>query len=208
MPAPTGRTLMRALMGVPVNVDADSCASSKRWRNVRPSIENCNGMPTRSSLLSHGEAAIRILRTEGGIRMRIAKGLFAVILAGGFCVAARLARPANAPQADVKVIEVTAKKYEYNPSPIHVKAGAKVQLKITAVDHTHGFKINLYPDGAPTTGDPGIVFTTKEDCFEIKQGAPVVVEFVAHTPGTYTFKCCKHCGLGHGGMKGQLVVEP
>jgi len=107
-----------------------------------------------------------------------------------------------------KVIEVTAKKYEFNPSPIHVKQGAKVQLKITATDHTHGFKINLYPDGAPTTGDPGIVFTTKEDCFEIKQGAPVVVEFVAHTPGTYTFKCCKHCGLGHGGMKGQLVVEP
>jgi len=140
--------------------------------------------------------------------MRIAKGIFAVVLAGGFCVAAGLARPANAPQADVKVIEVTAKKYEFNPSPIHVKQGARVQLKITATDHTHGFKINLYPDGAPTTGDPGIVFTTKEDCFEIKQGAPVVVEFVAHTPGTYTFKCCKHCGLGHGGMKGQLVVEP
>jgi len=33
---------MRVLMGVPVNVDADSWRASKRWRNVRPSIENCN----------------------------------------------------------------------------------------------------------------------------------------------------------------------
>ena len=140
--------------------------------------------------------------------MRIARGIFAVILAGGFCVAAGLARPADAPQADVKVIEVTAKKYEYNPSPIHVKVGAKVQLKITATDREHGFKIGAYPDGAPEAGDPGLVFTAKEDCFDLKEGAPVVVEFVAHTAGTYTFKCCKRCGLGHGGMKGQLIVEP
>jgi cytochrome c oxidase subunit 2 len=142
--------------------------------------------------------------------MRIAKGLFAVVLAGGFCLAGGFASRADAPRADetVKVIEVSAKKYEFNPSPIHVKAGAKVQLKITALDRTHGFKIGVYPDGAATTGDPGLAFASKEDCFEIKEGAPTVVEFVAHTPGTYTFKCCKHCGLGHGGMKGQLVVEP
>jgi cytochrome c oxidase subunit 2 len=142
--------------------------------------------------------------------MRIARGIVAVILAGGFCVAAGLAGPANAPQADqnVQVIDVTAKKYEFNPSPIHVKQGAKVQLKIKALDHTHGFKINLYPDGAPATGDPGLVLTSKEDCFKIEQGSTTVVEFVAHTPGTYSFKCCQRCGLGHGGMKGQLIVEP
>jgi heme/copper-type cytochrome/quinol oxidase subunit 2 len=154
--------------------------------------------------------------------MRIARGLFSVVLAVGFCVAGGFARarvlraradasrPANASQADQKlqVIEVTAKKYEFNPSPIHVKLGAKVQLKITAQDHTHGFKINLYPDGADAKGDPGLVLTSKEDCFKIEQGTPVVVEFVAHTAGTYSFKCCQRCGLGHGGMKGQLVVEP
>jgi cytochrome c oxidase subunit II len=142
--------------------------------------------------------------------MRIARRIFSVFLAAGFCVAGGAASPANAPQADqnVKVIEVTAKKYEFNPSPIHVKQGATVRLKITALDRTHGFKTNLYPDGAATTGDPGLVFTSKEDCVELKEGAPAVVEFVAHTAGTYSFKCCKHCGLGHGGMKGQLVVEP
>ena len=120
------------------------------------------------------------------------------------------ARPANISQADqgVQVIEVTAKKYEYTPSPIHVKLGAKVQLKITSLDKTHGFKINLYPDGSDAKGDPGLIFSSKEDCFKIEKGTPIIVEFEARTPGTYSFHCCNRCGIGHGGMKGQLIVEP
>jgi hypothetical protein len=27
-------------------------------------------------------------------------------------------------------------------------------------------------------------------------------------PGTYSLHCCNRCGIGHGGMKGQLIVEP
>lgn len=140
--------------------------------------------------------------------MRIATRLFSLVLAVGFSGAVGLAGPANAPQADVKVIEMTAKKYEFSPSPVHVKAGTKVQLKITALDRKHGFKIEVYPDGSDKKGDPGLVFTSKEDCFTVDKDAPAVVEFVAKTPGTYSFKCCVHCGLGHGGMKGQLIVEP
>jgi hypothetical protein len=85
---------------------------------------------------------------------------------------------------NAQVIEVTAKKYEFNKSPIHVKQGTKVQLKITALDKTHGLKSNLYPDGSDAKGDPGLVFTSKEDCFEIEKGAPTVIEFAAHTSGT------------------------
>ena len=51
----------------------------------------------------------------------------------------RRSNPAQASTQDVKVIEVSAKKYEYNPSSIHVTQGTKVQLRITATDHTHGF---------------------------------------------------------------------
>jgi len=142
--------------------------------------------------------------------LRIATRVFALFLAIGFPVAGGFASPAKAPQADqnVKVIEMTAKKYEFSPSPVHVKAGTKVQLKITSLDRKHGFKIELYPDGSDKKGEPGLVFTSQEDCFTIDKDAPVVVEFVAKTPGTYSFKCCVHCGLGHGGMKGQLIVEP
>jgi cytochrome c oxidase subunit II len=133
-----------------------------------------------------------------------------LFLLSGLAVTAGLTRLANASGADreVQVIEVTAKKYEYTPSPIRVKHGAEVQLKITSLDKTHGFKINLYPHGAKANGEAGLVFSSKEDCFKLEPGTATVVQFVARTPGTYSFHCCNRCGLGHGGMKGQIVVEP
>jgi cytochrome c oxidase subunit II len=131
-------------------------------------------------------------------------------LLGFFAAGGNIARPANTSQTarDVQVIQVTAKKYEYAPSPIRVKQGSKVQLRITSLDRTHGFKINLYPDGSEAKGDAGLVFSSNEDCFRLENGTPTVVEFVGRTPGTYSFHCCNRCGLGHGGMKGQLIVEP
>jgi cytochrome c oxidase subunit II len=109
---------------------------------------------------------------------------------------------------DTQVIELTAKKYEYSPAPVHVKAGTKVQLKITATDHDHGFKIGTSPDGAERNNQPGLIFTSTEDCWLLKKGETTTIEFLAQTPGTYTFKCCHTCGLGHRGMKGQIVVGP
>ena len=107
-----------------------------------------------------------------------------------------------------RVTEVAAKKYEYSPSPVHVKVGTKVQLKITATDHDHGFKIATTPDGAERSSEPGLVFASPEDCWLLKKGESTTIEFLAQTPGTYTFKCCHTCGLGHRGMKGQIVVDP
>ena len=109
---------------------------------------------------------------------------------------------------EAQVIEVTAKKYEYSPMPIHVKKGSKVQLKITAIDHDHGFTITTVAEGAGRDAAPGLVFSTAEDCWLLKKGATTTIEFVAQTEGTYAFKCCHTCGLGHRGMKGQLVVDP
>ena len=119
-----------------------------------------------------------------------------------------VARPANPPTPpdDVQVITVTAKKYEFNPSPIRVKQGTKVQLKITAMDHTHGFSVQEVADG-DHTGKPGLVFSTR-GCQKIEEGQTAMVEFVAQTPGTYPFRCCVHCGWGHRGMKGEIIVEP
>jgi cytochrome c oxidase subunit 2 len=133
-----------------------------------------------------------------------------LFLLGFSAVSGNIARPANTSQSaqDVRVIEVAAKKYEYTPSPIRVKQGTKVQLRITSLDKTHGLKINLYPDGSDAKGDPGLVFSSNEDCFKLENGVPTVVDFVGRTPGTYSFHCCNRCGLGHGGMKGQLIVEP
>ena len=118
-----------------------------------------------------------------------------------------LSRPVRAQNQDVLVIEITAKKYEYSNSPVHVKIGTKVQLKITATDRDHGFKISAVPDGAVPNGAGGLIFTSAQDCWQLKKGETTTIEFLAQTPGTYTFRCCHTCGLGHKGMKGQIVVD-
>jgi cytochrome c oxidase subunit II len=145
---------------------------------------------------------------QGGVKLRSGLRIASLFLLGGLTVTAGfVANPSQADQ-EVQVIEVSAKKYEYTPSPIRVKRGARVQLRITSLDKTHGFKINLSPDGSDQKSQPGLVFSSNEDCFKLEKGVPTVVEFVARTPGTYSFHCCNRCGIGHGGMKGQLVVEP
>lgn len=115
---------------------------------------------------------------------------------------------AFAENATLQVIEVTAKKYEYSPAPIHVKSGTKIQLKITATDHDHGFSIVTVSDGADSNAAAGLVFTSPQECWQLKKGETTTIEFLAQTPGTYSFKCCHTCGLGHRGMKGLLVVDP
>lgn len=128
------------------------------------------------------------------------------ILASGSFAAARN-HGQQTPDQNVQVINVTAKKYSFTPAEIHVKKGAKVELHITALDHKHGFKINVYPDGGNTKGSEGLVFTSPQECWTIAKGQTVTIEFVAKTPGSYPFKCCKFCGFGHMGMKGEVVVD-
>jgi cytochrome c oxidase subunit II len=128
-----------------------------------------------------------------------------------FLTSSTVAKPANQSASateNVQVIEVTAKKYEFDPSPIRVKQGARVRLKITATDHTHGFSIKLSPDGADTNASPGLVLSSPQECIRIEKGQTETVEFVAQTAGTYSFRCCVHCGWDHGSMKGKLIVEP
>lgn len=110
---------------------------------------------------------------------------------------------------DLQVVEVTAKKYEFSPSRVHVKAGTKVQLKITASGRDHGFKSAVVPDGADSS-HPGLEFTSPQgnDGWKLKKGRETTIEFFAKTPGTYEFRCSVACGIHHGRMKGQLVVDP
>jgi len=121
------------------------------------------------------------------------------------------AKPANTSPAaaeGVQVIEVTAKKYQFDPSPIRVKQGTRVQLKITATDHVHGFKISELADGVDSGSKSGLVFSAPQGCLRVEEGKTETVEFVAQTPGVYSFRCCVHCGWHHRGMKGEFIVEP
>jgi cytochrome c oxidase subunit 2 len=116
-------------------------------------------------------------------------GLVVMLAVGVAGVASRAQSSGGAKQT--KEVQMTAKKYEFSPSTVEVTAGTKIIFKITALDREHGFEI------------AGV----KDSCVKIQKGETVTVEYVADKPGTVEFKCCVHCGLGHSGMKGKIVVN-
>lgn len=105
----------------------------------------------------------------------------------------------------IQVIEMSAKKYEFGPSEIHVKKGAHVQIKLRPTDKAHGLKLKAHAEGSDSKGPAGIRFVG-ESSIKVEKGQDGTLEFFAERPGTYLFECAKFCGFGHGGMKGKLIV--
>ena len=102
----------------------------------------------------------------------------------------RIGNPAPAGAA-VKEIEVSAKKYEFTPATIEVPVNTLLRLHLKATDKEHGFELK----------------SVKDSCVKFDPKTPATVEFYADKAGEYEFICCKFCGLGHGKMKGKLVVK-
>jgi cytochrome c oxidase subunit 2 len=90
----------------------------------------------------------------------------------------------------VHEIQVTLKKYEFNPGTLRVKKGERVRLILAAADHDHGFKLDEFDVSQ-----------------KVQKGTTATVEFIADKAGTFQFRCSNVCGLGHRGMKGTLVVQ-
>jgi cytochrome c oxidase subunit 2 len=88
-----------------------------------------------------------------------------------------------------QVIQITAKRYEYNPSTITVKKGAPVVLEFTSLDRLHGFNC------------PGLGIRT-----DISPGKVTTLRFVPQKAGTFPFHGDIFCGSGHEGMTGTIVV--
>ncbi len=107
-----------------------------------------------------------------------------------------------------RMVEVNARKYEFMPSEIHVKQGEKIELKVHSLDVTHGIKLDLYPEGAKSKGTPGLAFDQPDENGNVQKGVDQLLDFTAREPGTYDFKCARICGMGHGRMKGKLIVDP
>jgi cytochrome c oxidase subunit II len=89
-------------------------------------------------------------------------------------------------------ITVVAKKFEFQPNRIEVKAGEPVEITFESLDTKHGF----------------VCKDLKLEKVEFTKDSPAKVAFTPDTPGTYAFKCAKFCGLGHSKMKGEIVVTP
>lgn len=89
-------------------------------------------------------------------------------------------------------LTVVAKKYEFSPSRIELKAGEPVEITFESEDTTHGFACK----------------ELRVEKVAFKKGEPATVKLTPENPGTYSFKCAKFCGMGHGKMKGEIVVSP
>ena len=89
-----------------------------------------------------------------------------------------------------RVIEISAKKFEFAPNVVTLKKGEPVTLRLTSTDRAHGllvkaFHIDLDVEGGKTTE---VTFTPAES-------------------GSFPAICDHYCGAGHGNMKMTFVVE-
>jgi cytochrome c oxidase subunit II len=120
------------------------------------------------------------------------KMVTATFLAVGFAIALAAVTPkTRVARADVnpKVIEITAKKFEFTPNEITLKKGEPVILRLTSTDRVHGFM------SKPLKVDTDIAAGKTTD---------VVVR--PDTAGDFTVICDHYCGIGHGNMKMKVTV--
>lgn len=92
--------------------------------------------------------------------------------------------------APLKEFQITAKQFEFSPSIISVSKGDVVKLILYSEDVDHGITI---PE------------------FDIELGVPAreqkTITFVANQQGEFPFFCSVYCGVGHGSMRGLLIVQ-
>ena len=88
-------------------------------------------------------------------------------------------------------IEVTAKKFSYEPSEITLKRGEPVVLVIKSLDVAHGIR-----------------FRELNVETNVRAGKTAEVEFTPQQTGNFVGHCSVFCGAGHGSMALKLhVVE-
>jgi len=90
----------------------------------------------------------------------------------------------------VRVIEVSARRFEFDPATIVVREGEKVRLKVISEDVTHGFGVASYHIDR-----------------KLEPGQTETIAFTADKPGRHHFHCTVYCGSGHGDMHGELIVQ-
>ncbi len=98
--------------------------------------------------------------------------------------------PAAAGAKEPRVVELTAKRFEFVPGEITLRRGEPAVLRVRSGDVTHGFYSK--PLGIDTT---------------IEAGGTVDVPVTPAQAGRFTVICDHFCGSGHGNMHLVVVVE-
>jgi cytochrome c oxidase subunit II len=110
----------------------------------------------------------------------------ALASAGAALVRAGFAQASSEPRE----IELTARRFRYEPNEIALKAGERVVVLIKSIDFTHGMNI---PD--------------LHQRLDLVPGKVTRLELHPQAAGTIDFVCDNFCGDGHEEMHGRFVVS-
>ena len=108
-----------------------------------------------------------------------------------FGTAISSARQDPATASAPRVIEVTAKRFTFEPSTIEVTEGERVRLVVKSAAGVHGVQIKKFRINKVVP----------------RGGTPVTIDFVASAPGKFEILCSEECGEGHDAMTAALVVN-
>ena len=112
------------------------------------------------------------------------------LLAASASLPALIRVPGLAYAQDVKIVEISAERFSFNPSEIRVKAGTPLEIRLTSEDTMHGFHI----------------LGTDIDLELPKRGRGVASVIFQPAAGRYTFECSRVCGAGHAFMRGVIIA--
>jgi cytochrome c oxidase subunit 2 len=90
-----------------------------------------------------------------------------------------------------QVVNVIAKRFEFEPSTITVAVGQPVRLMVRSDDGVHGLEIKK--------------FKVNKDI--PRGGEAVIINFTPNAVGEFPIMCSEYCGDGHDDMRGTLVVQ-
>ena len=111
--------------------------------------------------------------------------LFAVI-------AVTIADMTSSAQSDEpRIIEITARRFAFEPAQIEATVGERLQLVVRSADGVHGLEIKK--------------LKIKKEV--PRGGEPVTIDFTATSEGTFPILCSEYCGKGHTDMTGALIVR-
>jgi cytochrome c oxidase subunit II len=89
-----------------------------------------------------------------------------------------------------RVVDISAKRFEFTPTVITLKKDEPVTIRLSSSDRSHGLLIDAL----------GVDLDAED-------GKPGEVTITPHQAGRFPAICDHYCGSGHGNMKMVFVVE-
>ena len=97
----------------------------------------------------------------------------------------------SAQTTEPRVVEITARRFAFEPSEVNATVGERLQLVVRSADGVHGLEIKK--------------LKIKKEV--PRGGEPVTIDFTATTEGSFPILCSEYCGNGHDDMSGMLIVR-